>query len=98
VVPPATLTDFYYVHPEFTVFGGHLVKFAALPDPALVLSEFGSVHIGNVSEQGLAADRAAVLGGFSVEFRGPQQVGVRVAYISHWRAPGEDRREGGAAG
>ena len=58
MVPRTTLADLDDVHLELAVFGGHLVQLRGLLDPALVPPEFVAVHVGDVGELYLAADRA----------------------------------------
>ena len=98
MVPPATLADFDHIDPEFAVFGRHFREFTCLLDSSLVLAELIAVDVRHVGELGFPADRAAVFGGFAVEFRGPEQVGVSVADVGDGRAPGAHRRERGPAG
>src|SRR5215472_8087605 len=81
VVPATTLTDLDHVDPEFAVFGCHLCQLWSPLYPSRVLSEFVSVHVGDMREVGLAADRAPVAGCLAVELGRAQQVRVRVADV-----------------
>ena len=98
MVPPATLTDFDHIDPEFAVFGGHLREFACLLNPSLILAELVAVYIGDVGQVGFPADRTAVLSGLTVELSGPQQVRMGIADVGDGGAPGEDGYERGPAG
>ena len=98
VVPATTLADFDHVHPEFAVFGGHLVQLRPALHASLVLPKLIAIHIGNVRKLGFPADRAADFGRLAVKLGGSQQVGMSVAYIGDRSAPGLDRCERSPAG
>jgi len=98
MVPPATLTDLDHINPEFAVFGSHLGEFACLFYTPFILAEFVTVHVSDMGQIGLSADRTAILGGLTMELRGPEQVRMSVADVGDRGAPGEDRRDRGPAG
>jgi len=81
MVPATTLADLDHIDPEFAVFGCHLDQFGSSFDSPRVLSEFISVHVGDVREVVLAADGAAGIGRLAVELGRSQQVRVRVADV-----------------
>jgi len=94
VVPATTLADLDHVHPEFAVFGCHFGQFRPSLHPSRILSEFISIHVGNVCEIALTADRAADLGRLTVEFGRAQQVRMRVADVGNGRVAGVHGRDG----
>ena len=98
MVPPATLADFDHIYPEFAVFGSHLGQLARLLYPAFILAKLVAVHVGDVGQPGLPADRAAIFGGLAMELRGPQQVRMSVADVGDRRVPGIHGRERSPAG
>jgi hypothetical protein len=98
VVPATTLADLDHIHPEFAVFGSHLHQFSGFLNSSRILSEFIPVHIGNVCDVRLTADRAALIGGLAVVFGRAQQVRVRVAGIRHRGVARAYGRERGAPG
>ena len=97
MVPSATLANLHHVHPEFTVFGGHLGQFAGLLHASFVLAELVAVDVGDVGELDLPADGAGGIGGLTVELRGPQQIRMGVTDIGDRRASREYGREHRAA-
>ena len=98
MVPSTTLADLDHIHPEFAVFGSHLHQFRGLLNSSCVLSEFISVHIGDVCDVYLTAYRAALLGRLAVVFGGAEQVRVRVAGIGHRGVTRAHGRKCGAPG
>jgi hypothetical protein len=98
MVPSTTLADLDHIHPEFAVFGSHLHQFRGFLNSSRVLSEFISVHIGDMCDVRLTADRAALLGRLTVVFSRAEQVRVRVAGIRHRGVARAYRRERGAPG
>jgi len=81
------LTDLDHVDAEFAVFGRHLGQFGSSLDAPRVLTEFIPVHIGDVRQVGLAADRAPDVGRLSVVFGGAQEVRVSVTDVGDSGVP-----------
>jgi hypothetical protein len=98
MIPATTLADLDHVYPEFAVFGSHRHQFRGPLDPARVLSEFVSVHIGDMCDVRLTADRAALIGGLAVVLGRTEQVRMSVAGIGHGGLPRVHRRECGPPG
>src|ERR1700722_18142 len=92
VVPRATLADLDHVDLELCVFRSHLIQLRRLLDPALIPAQLVAVHICDVRQLRLPADRTRDVGGLAVELRGPQEIGMRVADVSHGGAAREHRR------
>src|ERR1700722_922807 len=98
MVPATTLADLDHIHPEFSVFGSHIRQFRGPFDPARVLSEFVSVHIGDICDVRLTADRAAHIGGLAGVLGRAEQGRMSVASVGHRGGPRVHRRERGAPG
>ena len=98
MVPSTTLADLNHIHPEFAVFGSHLHQFSGFLNPSRILSEFVTIHIGNMCDISLTADRAALFGGLAVVLGRAEQVRVRVAGIRHRGVTGAYGRKGGPPG
>lgn len=96
VVPRATLADLDDVNLELGIFSGHFVELRTLLHAPFVAAELIPVHVRDVSQPYLAADRASGVGGLSVELGRAQQIRVRVADVGHGCPAAEHGGERGA--
>jgi hypothetical protein len=92
------LADLDHIDPEFAIFSGHLIQFGALLDAALVLPELVPIHVRDVREQGLPADRALRVCRLPMELGGPEQVRMSIADVGNRRLAGIHGRERCPAG
>src|SRR5262245_61804468 len=81
VVPATTLTHFNHIYPEFTKLVGHLQQLTGRLYAPGIAAQLVTVHVRDVAEALLPADRAGLVGRLTVVLRRPEEVGVRVAGV-----------------
>ena len=93
----APLADLDHINLEAAKLRGHGTQFVTLPDPTGVGPEFIAVNVGNGDKAQIPAYRAGQWRWLTVEFGGPEQVGVGIAELTAQRTTVEKGMQGATA-